>query len=468
MADRTHSVLADNYLILRTLGSGFSCKVKLAINAQQNKHYAVKILKNNKDHFAEKEIQVARGLQHENIVTVYEILQNVRYVKKNGQVKTVTALILELAEMGELFDVIKTSGRLEENYARYYFHSLIASLEYLHKMKIAHRDLKLENLLLDSKFRLKITDFGLASAFQPGVFLKSHVGTRMYMPPEIESGEAYHGPSADLFSAGVCLFTMCCGFSPFSRAVLADPLYMNIATQKYDVYWSSINSRRPSLSPEFQDLINFMLALDPAQRLSIAEIKEHPWYKGELPRVEEIFTFMRKTTDLIENEKEFERQRRQREAQAQAQTQPTTRRPAGGILQGYRLPKTRSGDYGKTDAEMITEEFNVISPTRKEQPYESCDAIRNADIFFADDSIGALITVLAELKHKGYEITLSETHFKLNAQKFDAETGDNLIIRAKIFAGKEETSAIRFERLEGDPLRFYADIQSITTEITKV
>lgn len=148
-----------------------------------------------------------------------------------------------LAVPGELFDFLKLTGAFPESIARAYFYQLLTALAATHEAGIAHRDIKPENLLLDHEFRLKVADFGLANSYADEAgkvrSLLTHCGTRMYMAPELLAAEAYQGPPADLWSAGVVLFIMLAGAPPFSEATGADWWYCRIREGRHQLFWQA-------------------------------------------------------------------------------------------------------------------------------------------------------------------------------------------------------------------------------------
>ena len=158
--------------------------MKLVLKTSNGQYYALKILrqvgnieKNKKALINEAKIRL--GLSHLHIINQYEFLENATYKKRNGTTYPVIVVVLELAKGGELFDFISESGRFNEMVARTYFHQMITGLEYLHKLKIAHRDMKPENLLFDLDFNLKIADFGFSTHMDRQ--LKTYNGTVPYL-----------------------------------------------------------------------------------------------------------------------------------------------------------------------------------------------------------------------------------------------------------------------------------------------
>jgi len=151
------------YSLGKTLGSGVSCKVKVAKAPNGNK-YAVKILKGD-DVFKEliaAEVDVLRKLHHEHIVNFIEMGKDT--LKNEKKAKVVDYIVLELAQGGELFDFVANSGRFSEKVARTYFNQFMDALKYMHTAGYAHRDLKPENIMLDADFNLKVADFGFAAS----------------------------------------------------------------------------------------------------------------------------------------------------------------------------------------------------------------------------------------------------------------------------------------------------------------
>ena len=134
-----------------------------------------------------------------------------------------------------MFSNIKNSGRLPMPIMKFYVKQLVEGLLAMHKAGICHRDLKPENLVFDADFNLKIIDFGLACSIEGedgSGFSEERVGSTGYMAPEVAMGMRYQPVSADLFSLGVIIFTMCTGVMPFGQANCDDRYYLLIATSK--------------------------------------------------------------------------------------------------------------------------------------------------------------------------------------------------------------------------------------------
>ncbi len=201
-----------NYILSSTLGEGTFGKVKLATNIQTNEKVAIKILDKTKiiednDDIKrlEREISILKKNRYKNIIQLYEIMES----RKN------LYLVMEYAEGKELFDYIVTKNKLTEQEACKFYQEIIDGIEYLHIQNIVHRDLKPENLLLDYKKNIKISDFGLSTIYPDNSLLLTPCGTPSYAPPEMLKGQKYHGLFADIWSSGIILYAMVCGYLPF-------------------------------------------------------------------------------------------------------------------------------------------------------------------------------------------------------------------------------------------------------------
>ena len=146
---------------------------------------------------------------------------------------------------------------------------ILSGVEYIHKLGVVHRDLKPENLLLDHNNNIKLVDFGLSNLYKEGEKLKTACGSPCYAAPEMIRGERYHGLGADIWSSGVILYAMVCGYLPFEDQN-TKKLYQKIIKAEY---------KMPSfLSTECQDLLNLILNPQPESRYRIEDIRRHPWF----------------------------------------------------------------------------------------------------------------------------------------------------------------------------------------------
>ena len=259
-----NNLMIGDFKIGAKLGQGTFSKVCQGIHMPTGEKVAIKIMskdqiKEKNDQIRiEKEINIQKKLHHQNIVQQYAIIET----------KSTIYIISEYCSGGELFDYIVSKRKLYEVEACRIYQQLISGLEYLHKQRICHRDLKPENLLFDSKHILKIADFGLSNDYHKGK-LSTPCGSPCYAAPEMVTGKKYNGMSVDIWSSGIVLYTMVCGFLPFEDDN-QNILFGKIAKGLFSL---------PSfLSPSCKDLLKKILVTDPKKRYGFEEIKHHSWF----------------------------------------------------------------------------------------------------------------------------------------------------------------------------------------------
>lgn len=267
-------VVMERYEIVKDIGSGNFGVAKLVKDKSSGELFAVKYIDRGQkiDEHVEREILNHRSLKHPNIIRFKEVLLT----------ETHLAIVMEYAAGGELFDRICTAGRFSEDEARFYFRQLISGVSYCHSMQICHRDLKLENTLLDesSTPRLKICDFGYSKSSVLHSQPKSTVGTPAYIAPEVLSKKEYDGKIADVWSCGVTLYVMLVGAYPFEDP--DDPRnFRKTLTRILGVQYSIPDYVRVSM--DCRHLLSRIFVDNPEKRITIAEIQKHPWFVKNMP-----------------------------------------------------------------------------------------------------------------------------------------------------------------------------------------
>lgn len=310
---REFPILDDKYILIKKIGVGATCKVKLAKNKASNQIVAIKILKssggrsisiNNKQH--QTEIEMLKKVCHKNIISLKDGNKGVMK-KPDGRNNIVDYIVLEYAGNGELFDYIYFPKEgLGEKMTRSVFKQLIEGLEGCHNAGVVHRDLKTENLMMNSDWILKIADFSYASLLNKSGMLTSVLGTLNYAAPEILNKNPYVGPCVDVFSCGVILFVLVTGKFPFGKALIGDPFYKNFIKNDYEAYWTVMGPKVGNISDDFKSFINLLLAYDPTQRPTITEIKNHSWMIQECPSHEEYVKEFERRKAIVNKLKQIE------------------------------------------------------------------------------------------------------------------------------------------------------------------
>ncbi|EGI60332.1 PREDICTED: maternal embryonic leucine zipper kinase-like [Acromyrmex echinatior] len=259
-----YAALKGLYDLEKTIGSGGFAKVKLATHVATGEKVAIKIME--KTALGEDlprvkvEVEALKTLLHQHICRLYQVIETESHY----------FMVMEYCSGGELFDHIVEKNKLSESDSRRFFYQIVSAVAYMHSLGYAHRDLKPENVLLDKDENLKLIDFGLCAKPKMGIqaHLYTSCGSPTYAAPELIMGKKYLGSEVDIWSMGVLLYALLCGFLPFDDNNLEN-LYKKILSGKYEEpYWLSNNSKM---------LIKSMLQIDPAKRITIHELCRHPW-----------------------------------------------------------------------------------------------------------------------------------------------------------------------------------------------
>ncbi|TVU16700.1 hypothetical protein EJB05_40275 [Eragrostis curvula] len=289
----------DKYEPVREIGAGNFGVAKLMRNKETRELVAMKFMERGNrgaDDFREhvsyvqidenvfREIVNHRSLRHPNIIRFKEVVLTPTHL----------AIVMEYAAGGELFERICEAGRFHEDEARYFFQQLVCGVSYCHAMQICHRDLKLENTLLDGSPapRLKICDFGYSKSSVLHSRPKSTVGTPAYIAPEVLSRREYDGKHADVWSCGVTLYVMLVGAYPFEDP--KDPKNFRKTISRFTETIANAMQRIMSVQykiPEYvhvsqncRHLLSRIFVANPYKRITMSEIKSHPWFLKNLPR----------------------------------------------------------------------------------------------------------------------------------------------------------------------------------------
>ncbi|CAG9471965.1 serine/threonine protein kinase, putative [Plasmodium vivax] len=261
-----NNFIVNDYIVQKRIGSGGFGIVFQGIHIQTKQKVALKFIP--KSNFLDVtdvhrvfiEIQTLRGLIHNNIIKMYDVNHFENHV----------CLIMEYAINGDLKNyILKNNGYLSEKEAHDLFVQIIRGVYYCHSKHIVHRDLKLENILLDKNMTCKIADFGLSDFVNVDQNIKTEAGTKAYIAPEIIFNQTinYSVFKLDIWSLGILLYIMTQGFPPF-KYVEDDIKYFDSSTLNYP----------NDISDDLKNLISLMLNVDPNKRPIIVEILNHRWF----------------------------------------------------------------------------------------------------------------------------------------------------------------------------------------------
>jgi calcium-dependent protein kinase len=261
--------LNNNYIIVGELGSGSYGTVKKVKHKKLGEYRAMKII-NKKSESSQNEVDILRKISHPNIVNIFEIYEDSKKYY----------IMMEICEGGELFEAISQQGSFSEGDCANIMKSLLSAVNYLHGKNIVHRDLKPENIMLtknlqkmkNKKYEIKLIDFGTAKQFEPHQKLNKFIGTSYYIAPEVLK-ENYN-EKCDIWSCGVILYILLCGYPPFNGNSNVD-IYHNI--QNNPPYFNGEEWK--DITKEAIDLIKCMLNKIPNKRFSAEQCLNHKWFK---------------------------------------------------------------------------------------------------------------------------------------------------------------------------------------------
>ncbi|XP_054632438.1 death-associated protein kinase 2 isoform X1 [Dunckerocampus dactyliophorus] len=276
MALFKQQLVEDFYDIGEELGSGQFAVVRRCTEKSTSLEYAAKFIKKRQSRASrrgvrreeiEREVDILQQIQHPNVVALHDVYEN----------RTDVVLILELVSGGELFDFLARKESLCEEEATQFIKQILDGVQYLHSKRIAHFDLKPENImLLDRNVslpRIKIIDFGLAHKMEAGADFKNIFGTPEFVAPEIVNYEPL-GLEADMWSIGVITYILLSGASPFLGETKQETLG-NISAMSYE-FDEEFFSNTSELAKSF---ITQLLVKDTRKRMSIKDALNHPWIK---------------------------------------------------------------------------------------------------------------------------------------------------------------------------------------------
>ncbi|XP_076445732.1 uncharacterized protein LOC143283402 [Babylonia areolata] len=273
----SHHKKVGTYLLGRPLGEGSFAKVKEGLHLTTGQKVAVKVIDKKRaktDRYVRKNLRregrLLQQIRHQHVIQLLEVMET----------EHCYYLVTEFCAGGNLMDYITKRRRLDEKESKKFIRQIVSAVDYLHRLGIIHRDLKVENLLLDENRNIKLIDFGLSNTIKvsptPGgvlhgqEYLVTQCGSPAYAAPELLNHQKY-GLPVDVWSIGVNMYAMLTGSLPFT----VDPF--NIRTLYKKMVSGQMNPLPPGLTPDAKDLLHKFLRADPQQRVTITEALRHPW-----------------------------------------------------------------------------------------------------------------------------------------------------------------------------------------------
>ncbi|XP_071116699.1 serine/threonine-protein kinase MARK1-like isoform X4 [Haliotis cracherodii] len=260
----------------QTLGKGNFARVELATHSVTECKVAIKLIETRriKEEYLRqnmhREARILGQLRHPNIIRLYETLK----------ASSLYCLVTEYASGGELLAYIKMHKdyRLSEDKSRTFVRQMVSAIHYLHERGVAHRDLKMENIMLDEKKKnIKICDFGLSNTFAKDELMKTHCGSPEYAAPELFNPKESYGPGIDIWSMGIIMYAMMVGKLPFQTPYTDEYRRVKLLQQIEKGLGAEHYKEMAHLSQDAQDILSKMIEPKPANRLPLMDIEIHPW-----------------------------------------------------------------------------------------------------------------------------------------------------------------------------------------------
>ncbi|XP_059137390.1 putative sperm motility kinase W [Peromyscus eremicus] len=254
------NILEKDFRILTSLGSGGYGEVKLACHLPTHTQVAVKVLEKKKNSLARinTEVEILQSVEHRNIVHFFHVIDT----------SSTTFVIMEYIAGKNLEYLIRERDFLKEDEVRPIFQQVVSGVHFLHQKRIAHRDIKLENVLIDGAGNVKLCDFGMSRQLAEGQMLKEFCGTLVYLAPEILARKPYDGLAGDMWSLGVLLYVLVTGKFPYDETTYE---------RMYKVITTTIFSCPYYVSDPCVIIIARLLTVPSLHRITICQLQESGW-----------------------------------------------------------------------------------------------------------------------------------------------------------------------------------------------
>jgi len=427
---KNRRMIGDFYLG-KKLGGGATAIACVGVHHETGERVALKVLWKLKENQSrvrsvKAELKALGTVKHDNVVRLKGVNWEGDYPHKDGSKTEAAIITLELCENGELFDYLMHTGSFSEDVARAYFHQLIEGLDACHTAGVVHRDLKPDNLLMDTNFILKIADFGFA--VMPGENeMHTCVGTEKYMAPEVVRRLAY-SKACDIWSCGVILFVMYAGYPPYVSPNQKDWWFDKLLKGNFKYFWMAHEQQR-KFDADFKDLINQMLTADESKRITIEGIKKHKWYTNEILSQENLV-------------KELERRKPEVDT-AKLEEGLERKNNSVEFAKGMRAVSGKTIGIMPTTPKLIELDFKSLPEAEEYEPAVKSYTVINS-CKSAPRTLQYVVSVLSSLG-SGVKFTRDGYSIEATCQS----TGDKLQFAIDIFCKGEDEAVAEFRRLSG-------------------
>ena len=335
------------------IGKGAFGEVWKVSHKMTGKIYVIKVM--NKSDFKEQKLmeQINREIEIMYKLNHPHVMRLINHFEDDEKFY----LIMPYASKGQLYSLLRRQVRFDQRTAAQYMREVLEAVRYIHSFspKIIHRDIKPENLLLDDNYRVLLSDFGWSNFLDENEYRKTFCGTPEYLSPEMAKKEG-HNEMVDIWALGVLLFEFLAGYAPFTGSCPKE-LYSNI--KKLKINWPI------DFPPLAKNLVTKILKLNPAERLSLEEILDHPWFTQNPPLRHVLTNYLTNEKDIYKSHLIIEKPENV-EDKLNYITDPHKKRKFGTL----RMKLTEEEESSDNDDDITSNENNVNS---------SCNNSKNID-----------------------------------------------------------------------------------------
>jgi serine/threonine protein kinase len=489
----SNPILDTKYILLSKIGDGLTAEVYLTKNIKNNEISATKIMKSDeeeenktdKNKAFKTETEILKQIKNDNIVNIIESGEGIIEESNGKKGEKYPYLTLEYAEKGDLFNYIYYPKKgLGENLGKIIFKEILNGIKACHDNKIVHRDLKLENILLDNNYNAKIADFGFAVIIKDNEKLKTVIGTQTYQAPEIYLKKPYDGIKIDIFSLGVILFILVVGQKPFELPFGKDKFYRNILKKQYSNYWNSLKTNGinvDDLSNEFKQLFIKMIQFNPNERINLNDVINSDFMKGNLDDNKSVIDELSQRENIV---------KKQLETQNKESTSISTSSSSSSSSKKLKMARKMQGPMNRIKQVNIKKYFDddikisfvnnqkgfsniFIIHSLKNEPFEIFNCVihslenssENIEKITPSQNLLKFNILYKEDFNNEDSMNLTEEDKEIEGMIVDIEL-EKLEIEVKFYK-MTENNMITFKKIQGDIFEFHEKVTNLKSWISE-